>query len=237
MLIFCSSPASAEYSYQVISPPGAISASATGINNAGKVTGQAFDGASNFSFIYDMKRGEYSTIDAGFLVYEINNSGVMVGEVDNVCAIRDKKGNITEFYPPSFGPGSVCIARAVNSNDKVSGFQVDDVGIWLGFIYDSKHGTYDEFLPSFQTIAQGINAQGQNVGSVFLFEDEAYDGSPPGRYGYLREADGFRARDTRESPPRRPGPDLRPARTARPALRGAGSGARSSSRRETPAGR
>jgi hypothetical protein len=154
------------------------------------VVGQDFDGTSDFSFVYDMNRGDYTRIDNGFLVQGISNNGVMVGEVGGVCTIRDKNGNITEFYPSSFGPGSVCIPRAVNSNDKVSGFLIDDQGGWLGFIYDSRHGNYEEFLPSFQTIPQGINAQGQNVGSVVLLPGEAYEGSPIGVYAYLREADG-----------------------------------------------
>jgi hypothetical protein len=191
ILMIGSSPASAEYDYQMLIPPGALSASAFGINNAGMVGGQGFDGVTEFSFTYDMKRGEYVPVGDGFLVYEISNNGVMVGSIgDEICAIRDKSGNVSEFYPPSFGPGSICIGRAVNSNDKVSGFLVDDVGGFLGFVYDIKQGTYEEFLPSFQTIAQGINSPGQNVGSVFLFPGEAYEGSPPGIYAYLREADG-----------------------------------------------
>ena len=136
-------------------------------------------------FLLILLVGVHRYLCQGFLPQED-----LVGEVGGVCAIRDKKGNITEFYPPSFGSGSTCIARAVNSNDKVSGFLIDDVGGWLGFIYDSRHGTYEEFLPSFQTIPQGLNAQGQNVGSVFLFENDAYEGSPFGIYAYLREADG-----------------------------------------------
>ena len=190
LLMIGSTPASAQYSYEMIGPPDGLFPAAFGVNNAGKVVGQDFDGNVDFSFVYDMKRGDYTRIDDGFLVYGISNNGVMVGDVNGVCAIRDKKGNITNFLPPSFGPGSVCIPRAVNSNDKISGFLIDDVGGWLGFIYDSRHGTYEEFLPSFQTIAQGINAQGQNVGSVVLLEGEAYEGSPLGRYGYFREADG-----------------------------------------------
>ena len=190
MLMIYSSPASAEYDFEVVNPPGSVFSNAFGINNAGKVVGNADDGVTAFSFMYDMKRGEYTTISETFGVLEISNSGVMVGGVDGVCAIRDKKGDVTLFNPPSFGAGSFCEARAVNSNDKVSGYEVDADGVWLGFIYDSQHGTYEEFLPSLQTIAHAINAQGQNVGSVFLFENDAYPGSPAGRYGYLRETDG-----------------------------------------------
>lgn len=190
MLMIYSSPASAEYDFEVVNFPGSVFTQAFGINNAGKVVGNGDDGVTPFSFMYDMKGGTYTTISEEFVVLEISNSGVMVGDVDDVCAIRDKKGNITLFAPPSFGAGSVCQARGVNSNDKVSGYEVDADGVWLGFIYDSQHGTYEEFLPSLITIAHAINAQGQNVGSVFLFEDDAYPGSPAGRYGYLRETDG-----------------------------------------------
>ena len=192
MLMIYSSPASAEYIFQLVIPPGAENAQTFGINNAGTVVGTFDDFGGGYSFTYDMKKGVYTTISDEFGVLEISNSGVMVGDVDGVCAIRDKKGNVAEFLPPSFGADSFCQARGVNSNGKVSGFEfeIDASSDWLGFIYDSKHGTYEEFLPSPQTIAHAINAQGQNAGSVFLFADDAYTGSAPGRYGYLRQTDG-----------------------------------------------
>ena len=193
VLIMYSSPATAEYDFEVVNFPGSIFSNAFGINNAGKVVGNADDGVTSFSFMYDMKSGEYTTISETFGVLEISNSGVMVGDVDGVCAIRDKNGNITTFAPPTFSldpDNSFCQARGVNSNGKVSGFEVDAIGGWIGFIYDSQHGTYEEFLPSGQTIAHAINAQGQNVGSVRLAADEAFVGSPEGRYGYLRQTNG-----------------------------------------------
>jgi hypothetical protein len=190
MMMICSLPAHAEYSFQVVIPPGAGYANAVGINNAGKVTG-AVSLPSFFSYTYDMKSGEYTNIGDEINVVDISNPGVIVGN-DGIghCAIRDKKGNITSFVPPSFTPASTyCQARGVNPNGKVSGFVIGEDG-WFGFIYDTEHGTYEEFLPSPQTIAHAINAQGQNVGSVTLDEDEAYPGSPSGKYGYLRQTDG-----------------------------------------------
>jgi hypothetical protein len=191
MLMIYISPASAEYTYQLVIPPGAENAQTLGINNAGTVVGATFgDSEFGYSFTYDMKKGEYTTISNDFAVIDISNSGVMVGNVNGVCAIRDKKGNITPLFPPSWTVDSFCQARGVNPDGKVSGFEIDVFGEWLGFIYDPEYGTYEEFFPSQQTIAQGINAQGQNVGSVFLFEDDAYTGSAPGPYGYLRQTDG-----------------------------------------------
>ena len=190
MLMIYTSPASAEYSYQMIVPPGSLGITQLfGINEDGIVTGEGWDGAF-FSFTYDMESGEYTT-SYELSVLEISNSGVMVGDVNGVCAIRDKKGNITTFVPPSWTVGSFCQARGVNSKGKVSGFLRDEpFDNWLGFIYDPKKDTYEEFLPSSQTFAVGINAQGQNVGSVTLDADEAYPGTSAGSYGYLRQKDG-----------------------------------------------
>lgn len=194
--------AHAEYSFQLINPPGSGYTQVFGINNAGKVVGN--DAFNDDSFIYDMKKGEYTYIDdtlvdGDFSALEISNNGVIVGSVfnesgnQNLCAIRDKDGTITTFSPPTFSvnpEASSCQARGVNPDGKISGFQIDEFGEWSGFIYDPEYETFEEFLPSFQTIPQAINAQGQNVGSVFLLNDEAYDGSPAGRYGYLRQEDG-----------------------------------------------
>ena len=186
VMLICSLPAHADYSFQLVNPPGADFTQTFGINNAGKVTG-----ATNvFSFIYDMKSGEYTVISYEMGVLDISNPGVVVGSVDGVCAIRDKDGTITTFSPPFYTTDSLCRARGVNPDGKVSGFVQDVSGVTLGYIYDSEYGTYEEFLPSPLTIAHAINAQGQNVGSVYLFEHEAYAGSPEGTYGYLRQTDG-----------------------------------------------
>jgi len=190
MLMVYISTASAEYSYQLVIPPGAENANLFGINKAGKVVGRTFNDLGFLgSFEYDMKSGVYTNLEEGFRAFGISNSGVMVGDVDGVCAIRDKKGNITTFFPPAYTENSFCQARGVNANGKVSGFVIDD-DVWFGFIYDSEYDTYEEFLHSPVTIANGINAQGQNVGSVYRFGGDVYTDSPEGRYGYLREPDG-----------------------------------------------
>ena len=196
MLMIYALPAHAEYTYQLVIPPGAENATLFGINNAGKVVGNAFDADFNFlgSFEYDMKKGVYTSLGETFDSIGINNPGVMVGSGGDYlseCAIRDKGGNLSFFYPPSWTENSFCAGRGVNPNGKISGFVVDEFDWFTGFIYDPKTDTFEEFLPSWLTIAHGINAQGQNVGSVWLFPDDAYTGSPEGRYGYLREPDGF----------------------------------------------
>lgn len=183
--------AQAQYEFRVIAPPGAEFTQAFGINNAGKVTGGGqFEDGTGFSYVYDLKRDKYSFNEPDFGALEINNNGVIVGDIDGVCAIRDKKGKFKLFSPPSNKPDDFCQARGVNPSGKVSGFLVDEFGTWTGFVYDSRKNSYEEFMPSSQTIAHAVNAQGQVAGSVTLEADEASPGSPAGRYGFIRAADG-----------------------------------------------
>jgi hypothetical protein len=64
MLMFCTSTAYAEYSFQLVKPPGAFDANLFGINNAGKAVGNAFDEFGFFteSYVYDMKKGTYESL-------------------------------------------------------------------------------------------------------------------------------------------------------------------------------
>jgi hypothetical protein len=192
LAMLLSLPAHADYRFQLVIPPGAESARTFGINDAGMVVGQASDEiGTNYSFTYDLINDEYAVVSDEIDLLGIANSGVMVGSVDGICGMIDQEGNFTTFFPPSNIPDSFCQARGVNPDGKISGFVLDGFSdIWTGFIYDAEYGTFEEFLPSLQTIAQGINSLGQNVGSVFLSPEEAYPNSPPGRYAYLREADG-----------------------------------------------
>lgn len=181
LAMICSLPVLAEYSYQLVLPPGADNARLWGINNAGTAVGWFFNGVGYTSFEYDIKKGGYTMLGDDFIAMEISNTGVMVGNPGYapwMCAIRDKEGTVTELYPPSWNDAvSVCDARGVNADGKVSGFVTDVDGVFWGFIYDPEYDTFEEFLPSSRTIGQGINAQGQHVGSV---ED----------FAYLREVDG-----------------------------------------------
>lgn len=104
-----------------------------------------------YSFEYDLKKGDYTAIIDDFAVMGISESGMMVGNPAynlDLCAIRDKHGNITPFYPDSWNETSVCDARGVNPDGKASGFVIADFGygIWTAFIFDSEYGTYDEFV-------------------------------------------------------------------------------------------
>lgn len=192
--------AHAQYSYQLLSFPGAEFTDAFGINNAGYVVGGVYStqGDAPFGYIYNLKSGKYTPVPEVDSLLGINNPGATVTSIVddlgvNVCVVRGKNGGLTPFYPPAAmaNPATACFARAINSSGKVSGWEIDpDTGLWSGFIYDTNEGTSVEFLPSVQTIAQGIDARGRVIGSVFLNANEAYPGSPVGRYGFLRSNSG-----------------------------------------------
>lgn len=188
MLLGYSPTAQAEYSFQLVDPPGAEFSQTFGINNSGTVTGGANDGVDSFGFVYDIRTGTYTVLASDFTPLDINNSGAMIGSLGDDCAIRDKRGNVTLFSAPT--AGARCFGRGINSNGTVSGYEVDEDGIWSGFVHDPRKGTFTEFLPSPQTIAHAINGRGDVAGSVFLFAGEAFPGSAQGRYGFVRDKNG-----------------------------------------------
>ena len=165
-------------------PPGSTEFSQTfGINNKGIIVGVSDAGPGGW--MYDMKTGEYTTID-DFQPLAINNNGLMAGQsLTGNCAIRNKKGVVTEFSTPSLEAlGESCEfgARAVNENGKVTGFEILPNGNWFGYVYDSKKGVTEEYLEnSVRTIAQGITSSGAIVGTT------AVDGE---RVAFLRDKHG-----------------------------------------------
>ena len=135
--------------------------------------------------MYDMNTGIYTTID-DFSPLAINNNGLMAGQsLSGNCAIRNKKGVVTEFSTPSLEAiGEPCNSsgRAVNENGKVTGFEILSDGTWFGYVYNSKNGVTEEYLANpRRTIAQGITSSGAIVGTT------AVDGE---RAAFLLEKDG-----------------------------------------------
>ena len=154
-----------------------------GFNNKGIIVGTS--DAEPGGWMYDMKTGEYTTID-DFLPLTINNNGLMAGKsLSGNCAIRNRHGVITEFSTPSLealGEPCTTSARGVNENGKVTGFEILSDGTWFGYVYDSKKGVTEEYLANpVRTIAQGITSSGAIVGTT------AVDGE---RVAFLRDKDG-----------------------------------------------
>jgi hypothetical protein len=103
--------------------------------------------------------------------------------------ILNKKGTFASFSHPDWDNTT---ARAVGTSGLVTGFAYDTLGFGaVGFIYDSANGSFIDILPSTSiTIAQGINARGEVVGSTILGLGGAYPASPPGLYAFLRHKSG-----------------------------------------------
>lgn len=203
--------AQVDYDYQTIDYPGADFVQVFGINGRGDLVGNASDEEGNcIPFVYDSKKATFTDVApvAGYdctSLLDISDSGTLVGRVADFGGssglILDKEGNAIVFDHPDAVNGTT--ARGINNDGLVTGYaDVFDGGdeFFRGFIFDPETGTFTDIVPSIQTIAQGINSQGDVVGSaIFLagaatFEDPCPElpGNPfVRRYGWLLTADGF----------------------------------------------
>lgn len=198
--IACAFPAQAAYVYTIFDYPGAVTTSAFGVNNQGRIVGNAsVDGITTISFVYDAKKKVFTVLPnfpgLNTVALGINEPGVTVGSVDDSTTFIQRgfildKGAFTIFDNP--GSQFFTVGRAINNRRLVCGYADTDGGNTVsGFIYDPKRNSFVNFLPSpFFTIAHGINNRGDVVGSVILATDGAYPGSPAGTYGFLRRESG-----------------------------------------------
>jgi hypothetical protein len=194
--------AQAQYDFEQIDYPGAPFTQVFGISDRGDVAGNGSTGTDGFPFVYDTKKGTFTDVApiAGFdstAVLGISDSGVLVGSVTDDDLLTEsgliihKDGSATVFDHPA--AVSFTQARGVNNEGLVTGFRDDLSAITVGFIYDPEINNFTDLNPtSFFTIAQGINSQGEVVGSSNF--DGANDpcpglGNPFLRYGWLRATD------------------------------------------------
>jgi uncharacterized membrane protein len=194
------------YDYQMIDYPGGDFTQVWGINARGDVVGNSGIDGVCLPFVYDSKEGTFTDVApvAGFdctSVLGISDSGILAGSVSTnepflrSGLILDKKGNAIVFdHPDAVTQTS---PRDINNDGFVTGIvDVDEEDEFLrGFIYDSLTGTFTDIVPSVQTIAQGINADGYVVGSARFFGGGFGPPDPCGddgigRYGWLRAPDG-----------------------------------------------
>lgn len=195
--------AQADYEYEQVDFPGAPATQIFGINQPGSAVGNGFGPTGALPFVYDTKQGSFTAVEpaAGFLstsILGINNRGDLVGSVVRQSFVTsgyllDKEGVETVFDHPAAIFGTQ--ARSVNSQGLVTGVRdsADPETFFAGFIYDPVSGTFTDIVPSFRTIAQGINSRGDVVGSAVFAPGEEPCVSPGQltSFGWLRTPQGL----------------------------------------------
>ena len=190
-LALLAAPASAVYVFNTVDYPGAVFTDVRGINNLGRLVGYAsLDGVNYFSFTY--AGGTFSPLPPAAVptsALGLNDAGTIVGAVMSPPAPERAFILSGSTYTVFTRPGWANVeARAVSNAGLVTGFsyETDASGTFLtssGFIYNPASGAFTDIpiAGAVLTIAQGINAAGQVVGSATL---------PGGAQAFLREPGG-----------------------------------------------
>lgn len=189
----------AEYAYNTINYPGAVSTDVFGINATGQIVGNAvFANGDRIQYIYSGGSGGtfqvLPPLPDGYsqaFVVGINDSGTVVGAVSAPDAsVVGFVLNGTTYTFLSDAGRLYNEARSISSTGLVAGdsSDLDASGNPInavGFVYDPDHGTFaDIVIPGASSIiAQGNNAAGQVVGNAFLTSGPSI--------AFLREPDGL----------------------------------------------
>ena len=196
-------PEPAAYDFQLLDHPGAPNTQVFGINQSGDAVGVGSGGGTPYPFVYSSNHGTLTDIAipagySGMGLIGISNSGDMVGAATSLDGltrdgyIRNKDGTFAFFSHPD--AVSRTLPRGINSRGLVSGYRDTPNGT-TGFIYEPKRKTFIDIVPSAFTIAHGMNAKGEVVGSAdFWGDQDPCDSTLPAdewrRYGWLRTVDG-----------------------------------------------
>ena len=183
-----SGAASATYVYNTITYPGAVFTDVRGLNSDGQLVGYAsLDGVNFFAFSYEA--GVYTPLPATVFpvaAHGVNDAGVIIGSTNDPVAPTQafifNAGTYAFFSRPGW---EHTYGRMISNSGLVTGYSWDSVtGASAGYIYNPFTSTFTDISPagSLFTIAQGINAAGQVVGSATIV--------PSGSNAFLREPGG-----------------------------------------------
>jgi len=179
----------ATYVFNTVDYPGAVFTEVWGINGSGQIVGTAsLDNVNFFAFRYS--GGVFTTLPAAAYpnvsALGINDAGVVAGSANMVpgpeLSFVFNAGSYAFFSHPGWANTE---ARAISNSNLVTGFSYDTLGASsIGWIYNPLTSAFTDIniLGSFLTIAQGINAAGQVVGSA--------TGLPGGAHAFLRDPGG-----------------------------------------------
>lgn len=167
----------ADGAYTVLAAPGAASTTATQLNNAGQVIGRYTDAAGTHSFVY--QNGAFAEVAApggAFTdVLQISPGGLILADYFDSAGLHpaiDDNGRFTTLAVPgatstvvrtgTSGPG---LLPVINDAGEAIGSYTDAAGSHA-FLYDGNGGYATLAVPGgFNTVATGINAAGQVIGT------------------------------------------------------------------------
>jgi len=163
-----------------IDPPGAVSAEASDINDAGQVVGDYDDDdddRTNHGFLWD--NGAFTTIDppnaTRSVPTAINATGQVVGGyVDSVPpgahAFLFDQGVFTAIDAPRFQSDTLAtLATGINASGQIIGNWFDEAEETHGFLWEN--GTFTRIDGQHNTRPQAINDAGQVFGSYEVGND------------------------------------------------------------------
>jgi len=206
--LFSIVPAYAEFAFSVVDYPGVNyseggSTGLFGINNDGSAVGIArLDSSSpTFSFRYDIKDKVFTPLPNYANCATCYTLANAITNGDTIVGGESRDGLKTEYgfvlkqgtFELLARPGSLTFteARGINAHGLISGYALDDAdGAYYGFLYDPVSNTWTNVLPSYTTIAQGLNDRDELVGNVYVNAGIVCPACQAGNYGFLRAPSG-----------------------------------------------
>lgn len=177
LMLACVPLALAQGTYTQIDYPGANMTEATGINNAGDITGLYEDSAGGHGFL--LSKGVYTTIDypgAQYsYLYGINDNGQIVGLAEPLGFVYDI--NTQTFTAISYPGATSTYPLAINNAGTIAGYFQQQKGNHLltaGFELAGSAYTLVGPLNANATYPWGISASGELVGYAYLAPTASY---------------------------------------------------------------
>ena len=170
--------------FTALDAPGWLDTDAFGINNRGIVVGTYDDQVVQYGFLFDLKAQTWTRLTdppgTSFnQVNEIKDKGMMVGFAGGgnyttlVGWISHRESWSFFTAPDSNGGNADTFAAGINDRGVVTGYYHDLQNIWRSFIKDDSKLISITFPGAVETIAFGINNQGDIAGTY------AEPGAPP----------------------------------------------------------
>jgi hypothetical protein len=177
------------YTFQYITPPGAVQTDPLAVNDSGEVLGYWYD-SSYTRHPFTFQNGTLTSFSfpqgSGIVALGLNNKGDVAGDYTDSSGNEDgfiytHKGKLITLQLPG---ASATYVDAINDSDEVAGSGYVNGGI-SAFVY--KDGTYTVFATANYTTPQAINNKGSVTGFVstnvgvetfFTYENGVFTSTP-----------------------------------------------------------